>query len=396
MQLRSRRLAVVFSVVAIVVGAVTWKIVRPIFWSTGGPVAPASFERAAEGLAFVDVTQVAGFVHVHHKPKLDARLEPIMSWVASVGAAAAAGDYDNDGWMDLYTTDSHKGEPNRLYRNMQDGTFKDLAAELGIADVNNTDGVSTDCVWGDYDNDGWLDLFVVKWGRDVLLRNKGQDGFVDVTAQAFRSADGEPGSPWANGCSATWVDYDRDGWLDLYVGNYFAPQDLWHLEHTRIMHDDFERARNAGRNSLFHNNRDGTFTDVAVALGLNDPGWTLSVGHGDIDNDGWPDIYCANDFGTDQMFLNRRDGTFENVTETAFGEDTKKGMNVDFGDFDGNGWLDIVVTNITTAEYLKEGNMLWHNDAASADGTPIFLDASVEAGTYDGGWGWGGEVFRLR
>lgn len=393
MQLRSRRMAVVLGLVAAIAGIIAWKIARPIFWSTGGPVAPASFDRVLEGTAFVDVTKAVGFVHVHHKPALDAKLEPIMSWVASVGAAAAAGDYDNDGWMDLYATDSHKGRANHLYRNMRDGTFRDLGAEAGVADVNGIDGVSTDCVWGDYDNDSHLDLFVVKWGCDVLFRNNGKGGFADVTTAAFRNEEDEPGSPWANGCSATWVDYDRDGWLDLYVGNYFAPQDLWHLDHTRIMHDDFERSRNAGRNSLFHNNRDGTFTDVAAQLGLNDPGWTLSVGHGDIDNDGWPDIYCANDFGTDQMFLNRQDGTFNNVTETAFGEDTKKGMNVDFGDFDGNGWLDIFVTNITTAEYLKEGNMLWHNDAASEDGIPIFLDASVEAGTYDGGWGWGAKFF---
>jgi len=380
-------------VMLVVVSAFAGNIVRPIFWSTRGPEAPVRFDRATEGKAFVDVTAAAGFDHVHHKPTLDARLEPIMSWVASVGAAAAAGDFDNDGWMDLYVTDSHKGHPNHLYRNRRDGTFEDVALEAKVADVNGIDGVSTDCVWGDFNNDGHLDLYVVKWGRDVLFQNDGKGGFDDVTQIAFRDENRQPGSPWANGCAATWVDYDRDGWLDLYVGNYFAPQDLWKLDHTRIMHDDFERSRNAGANSLFHNNRDGTFTDVAVSLGLNDPGWTLSVGHGDIDNDGWPDIYCANDFGTDQMFRNRQDGTFDNVTETAFGEDTKKGMNVDFGDFDGNGWLDIYVTNITTAEYLKEGNMLWHNDATGEDGVPIFLDSAVEAGTYDGGWGWGAKFF---
>jgi len=370
-----------------------WKLVAPIFWSTAGPAAPRSFDEVSGGTAFVDVTSAAGFHHTHHKPQLDAKLTPIMSWVASVGAAAAAGDFDNDGWIDLYVTDSRKGTPNHLYRNLHDGTFIDVGRQAGVAEVNDDTGTSMDCVWGDYDNDGRLDLFVVKWGRDHLFHNNGDGTFTDVTAAAFRNETGQPGSPWANGCAAIWVDFDRDGRLDLYVGNYFAPFDLWHLKHTRIMHDDFEHARNAGRNALFHNNGDGTFTDVAPQLKLDDPGWTLSVGHGDVNNDGWPDIYCANDFGTDQFFLNQGDGTFVNVTDRAFGEDTKKGMNVDFGDFDGNGWLDIYVTNITTAEYLKEGNMLWNNDASDEQGVPVFLDVAVDAGVHDGGWGWGAKFF---
>ena len=390
---RYRRTVIIVGIVSALSVGLAWVVIRPIFWSTGGPAAPERFDPALIDTAFVDVTASAGFHHIHHKPCLDSKLESIMAWVASVGAAAAAGDFDNDGWTDLYVTDSRKREPNHLYRNQGDGTFADVGSAAGVASLNDDSGTSMDCVWGDYDNDGWLDLFVVKWGRDRLLRNNCNGTFTDVSSSAFRSDSGEPGSPWANGCSATWVDYDRDGLIDLYVGNYFGPFDLWHLSHTRIMHDDFEKARNAGRNSLFHNNGDGTFTDVANQLGLDDPGWTLSVGHGDLDNDGWPDIYCANDFGTDQMFLNRRDGTFRNITKSAFGEDTKKGMNVDFGDFDNNGWLDICVTNITTADYLKEGNMLWHNDASDDDGVPVFFDVSVEAGTCDGGWGWGAKFF---
>jgi len=388
-----RRIWIIATGVLAVTAAVLWVFVRPIFWSVGGPAAPERFDEIAGGKAFVDVTAAAGFTHVHHKPFLDPKLKPIMAWVSSVGAAAAAGDFDNDGWMDLYVTDSHKDRPNHLYRNRGDGTFVDVASQAGVAAINDDSGTSMDCVWGDYDNDGRLDLFVVKWGRDHLFHNNGDGTFTDVTAKAFRNEKGEPGSPWANGCAATWVDYDGDGSLDIYVGNYFAPFDLWHLEHTQIMHDDFEKARNAGKNFLFRNNRDGTFTQVAAELGLDDPGWTLSVGHGDIDNDGWPDIYCANDFGSDQVFLNLRDGTFRNITDRAFGQDTKKGMNVDFGDFDGNGWLDIYVTNITTAEYLQEGNMLWHNNASDEDGVPVFMDIAVEAETHDGGWGWGAKFF---
>ncbi len=364
--------------------AAGWIILRPVFFSTNTIASPDRFEKATAKSAFVDATREAGFAHVHHKPQLDPIVEPIMPWLASIGAAACAGDYDNDGWVDLYVTNSRKGQPNFLYRNKGDGAFEDVAASAGVAAVNDESGISTDAVWGDYDNDGLLDLYVVKWGRDVLFRNTGDGRFEDVTDKAF--AKGENG--WANGCAAIWVDYDRDGFLDLYVGNYFAPFDLWNLPHTNIMHDSFEESRNAGANFLFRNNGDGTFAETGAALGLDDPGWTLSLGHGDINNDGWPDIYNANDFGTDQLFLNK-EGRFLNVTEKVFGGDTKKGMNVDFGDFDNNGWLDIYVTNITTVEYLKEGNMLWHNDADDEDGLPVFLDISVESATFDGGWGWG-------
>ncbi|MDM8560899.1 CRTAC1 family protein [Candidatus Parabeggiatoa sp. HSG14] len=388
----------IFGLIFLITLGITGWIVWPIFFAPLTTVLTPEeglIERGGkEAQAFVNVTKVAGFNHVHHKPYLDPKIDGIMSWMTSIGAAAAAGDFDNDGFVDLYVTDSHKGKANYLYHNKKNGTFVDVAKQAGVAEnINNDSGVSMDVVWGDYDNDGYLDLFVVKWGRDVLFHNNGNGTFTNVTAKAFRNENNEPGSPWTNGNAATWVDYDGDGLLDIYVGNYFAPVDLWHLKHTKIMHDNFEKSRNAGKNALFHNNGNGTFTNVAPKLKLDDQGWTLSVGHGDINNDGWPDIYCANDFGTDQLFLNQGDGTFNNISETAFGADTKKGMNVDFGDFDNDGWLDIYVTNITTAEYLKEGNMLWHNAASDENGIPIFMDISVESGSHNGGWGWGAKFF---
>lgn len=387
---------IIAGVIGLVILVIVGYVVLPVFISSSDAPAPAQeLEKASRNQAFSDVTQVSGFTHTHHKPYLDPKIDGIMSWMASVGAAAAAGDYDNDGWTDLYVTDSHKGYPNHLYRNTGKGAFSDVAKTNGVADVNDDSGTSMDCIWGDYDNDGFLDLFVVKWGRDILFHNNGDGSFTDVTTSAFVNEKSEPGSPWANGNAAIWVDYDGDGFLDIYVGNYFKPVDLWHLKTTKIMHDSFETARNAGRNSMFHNNGDGTFRETAKSLGLDDPGWTLSVGHGDINNDGWPDIYCANDFGTDQLFLNDGSGGFINISEMAFGEDTKKGMNSEFGDVDNDGWLDIYVTNITTAEYLKEGNMLWHNDASDANGVPIFMDISLETGTNNGGWGWGGKFFDM-
>jgi tetratricopeptide (TPR) repeat protein len=342
---------------------------------------------------FTEVTREAGIDHRHLKPALDPKLDNIMAWVSSIGAAVAAGDYDNDGDVDLYLTTSRKGRPNRLYRNDGDGSFTEVGGPAGLADVNGDRGVSMDCVWGDYDNDGWIDLYLVRWGRDSLFHNDGNGTFTEVTDQLFRRPDGARGTAWKNGAAALFLDYDLDGRLDLYVGNYFADHDLWNLETTRIMHDDFENSRNAGRNELFHQLPDGTFEDVAAALGVNDPGWTLAVGSGDVDNDGRPDLYTADDFGPDQLFLNDGEGGFTDVSEAALGFDTKKGMNVDFGDFDADGWIDVYVTNITTAEYLQEGNMLWRNNGITEDGTPSFTDVSLEAGTYDGGWGWGAKFF---
>ena len=346
----------------------------------------------APTVVFRDIAASAGIVHTHRKPTLDPKLSNIMSWMASVGASVAVTDADGDGRQDLYFTTSHKGEPNRLYLNQGDGTFVEKA-DTGIADMNDERGASMDAIWGDVDNDGDADLYLVRWGHDGLFLNQGDGSFVEVTAERFRQRDGSPGTQWANGNAAVFVDFDLDGRLDIYVGNYFAEVDLWNLESTRIMHDDFEVARNGGENYLYHQQEDGTFVEIAAELGINDPGWTLAVGVGDLDGDGIPDLYCADDFGPDQLYLGRSDGTFLDATEAAIGFDTKKGMNADFGDFNNDGWLDIYVTNITTAEYLQEGNMLWQNLGPSDDAPVRFADISLESGTYDGGWGWGAKFF---
>lgn len=356
-------------------------------------LALASTGRATSFPVFKEVTEEAGITHRHRKPILDSKLAPIMPWISSVGAAAAAGDFNRDGWMDLYVTNSRKGEPNYLYRNNGDGTFTDVAATTGVADLNNEEGTSMDCIWGDYNNDGWIDLYVVRWGRDRLFQNRAGKSFTDVTASLFHDAEDQSGTAWANGNAAIFFDFNLDGRLDLYVGNYFDAVDLWHLKSTRIMHNNFETARNGGRNFLYRQEADGSFTEVAESLGLDDPGWTLAVGAGDLNNDGWVDLYCADDFGPDQLFLNRKDGTFQNISETAIGFDSKKGMNVDMGDFNQDGWLDLYVANITTAEYLQEGNMLWHNNGPNRGGIPTFTDVSLETGTYNGGWGWGAKFF---
>ena len=328
---------------------------------------------------FEEVTLKAGISSVHHKPDLDPRVENIMNWLSSVGAAVAAADYDDDGDVDLYVTDSRTGYSNHLYRNDAGFHFTDVAAQAGVALVNETHGTSMDAVFGDVDDDGRPDLYVVKWGCNLLFHNNGDGTFTDVTRAAGVGYCG-------NGNAAIFVDYDLDGHLDLMVGNYFRPMDLWHLPTTHIMHDSFEASRNAGPNLLYHNRGDGTFVEVAHALGMDDTGWTLDLGCGDIDNDGDQDCYVANDFGDDRLFRNEGNGTFTNISQVAKGSDTKKGMNVDFGDYNDDGYLDIYVANITTAEYLHEGNMLWHNM-----GNGTFTDVARPTETFDGGWGWCGK-----
>jgi hypothetical protein len=334
-----------------------------------------------DGPAFTEVTAQAGVAHRHHKPIFEAKVKNIEPWLASVGAAAAAADYDNDGDMDLYVTNSRKGFPNALYRNNGNGTFTDIAEEAGVADLNDKDGLSMDAVWGDYDNDGDADLYLVKWGRNLLFRNTGHGTFTDVTDHAGVG-------DWGNGNAAIFFDYNGDGWLDIYVGNYFRKVDLWHLPTTRIMHSNFETARDGGANVLYRNTGHGTFTDVSEQAGVADTGWTLDVGAADYDNDGDQDVHVANDFGPDKLFRNEGNGRFTDVSVTAIGEDTRKGMNSEFGDFNNDGWLDIYVTNIMTKEYLKEGNMLFRNNG---DGT--FADIAPEAGVADGGWAWAAKFF---
>ena len=145
-----------------------------------------------------------------------AKLDGIMPQVASMGASVSIVDFDRDGWPDIYVTNSEEGSKNALYRNMHDGTFKDVAPELGIADVNQPGtGVSMGAVWGDYDNDGYEDLFLIKWGRPELYHNDHGHGFTRVSEQA--------GLPqWINANTAVWFDYDGDGLLDLFVGGYYS------------------------------------------------------------------------------------------------------------------------------------------------------------------------------
>ncbi len=212
-----------------------------------GPTAGAAMETTADhslaryGLELREVSRSAGIDFMHHAPKLDPKLDHIMPQIASMGASVAVADFDRDGWQDFYTTDSGEGSRNRLYRNLGDGKFRDVAESLGVADVNPPGtGVSMGSLWGDYDNDGYEDLFVYKWGRPELFHNDAGRAFTRVTEKA-----GFP--PWVNAGCATWLDYDRDGHLDLFLAGYWDDRlDLWHLKTTKMMPESFEYAQNGG------------------------------------------------------------------------------------------------------------------------------------------------------
>ena len=341
---------------------------------------------APAAAAFADVTVAAGVDRPHRLRRFDNPYADIMAGYTALGAAVAVADVDGDGHEDLFVTDSAEDGSNRLYRNEGDFTFTEVAAAAGVAAGNDARNASADALFLDYDNDGLPDLLVVRFGQNQLFHNEGGGRFRDVTR-------GSGLERYANGITAVAFDYDRDGRVDLAVGNYFQPVDVFAPATTRFFPESFETASNGGGVTLWRNEgwrADGQvrFTDVTDRAGLRQSGWTLDLGAADADNDGDVDLFVATDFGTDRFFVNRGDGTFADRTAAALGYDTKKGMNAEWGDFDGDGWLDVYVTNITD-DYMREGNFLWRNDGPAPGGGVTFSDLAAETGSRDTGWGWG-------
>jgi hypothetical protein len=327
-------------------------------------------------IRFEDVTAKAGVKRQHHTRVFKGKTGDVLGMFTSGGAAVAAGDYDNDGDDDLFVTDSDEGKTSILYRNDGNFTFTDVTEQAGVGGGNDPLSIVADALWFDYDNDGWRDLLVVRFGTPLLYRNRGDGTFEDVSARTGMTT-------FANSIAAIAFDYDNDGRLDVLFGNYFKPENLLKLEDPHVLPNDLDNAVNGGGISLWRNLGGGRFEDVTKQAGMaNAMGWTLDVGHGDFDNDGLQDVYVAGDYGTDRIYFNNGDGTFTDTTETSIGFDTRKGMNVDVGDYNNDGFLDIYVTNITD-EYMKECNMLWHNN-----GDRTFTDLSRETGTCDSLWGW--------
>ena len=355
--------------------------------SDDGSAAPSgSVALERYGFVFEEVSGPAGIRFRHAPPVLDAKLDPIMPVVAAYGAAVSVVDVDRDGWQDLYVTNSAVGGHNALYRNLGDGTFDDVAARLGVADVNRrATGVSMGAVWGDYDNDGYEDVFVYKWGRPELFRNDRGRGFTRVSEHLGLPA-------WINANTAVWFDFDADGWLDLFVGCFYpAEVDLWNLPHTRIMPESFEYAQDGGRNYLLRNRGDGSFEEIGEAAGLRATRWTLAAAAADVDRDGDPDLFVANDYGINELYLNEGHRRFREIGRGAgLARTPKSGMNASFGDVFNRGEWTLYVSNISEPGVLLHGNDLWvPTQAAGAD--PSYQNLAGAVGVELAGFAFGAQ-----
>lgn len=357
---------------------------------TRGEAASGSLESTTAlqryGFYLTEIAGSTGVKFVHQAPTLDPKLDHIMPQVASMGAGVSIVDYDRDGWADIYITNSGEGSKNALYRNLGDGSFKDVAAELGIADVNQPGtGVSMGAVWGDYDNDGYEDLFLYKWGRPELFHN-------DAAKSFTRASDKAKLPSWVNANTALWFDYDRDGRLDLFLGGYYSEDvDLWHLKTTKMMPESFEYARNGGRKYLFHNLGEGSFEEVSEKVGIDTRRWALAAAVADLRGTGYPDLFIANDYGISELFFNDGKRFREAGKQTGVGFAPKSGMNASMADVLNNGKYSIYVSNISEEGVLIQGNNLWvprdgtAGDALKYDNLARAMDVEM------GGWSFGAQ-----
>ena len=367
-------------------------------WSSNAAGDDRSREAALERYGFVlgESAREFGIDFTHQAPDLDSKIEHVMPEVASVGASVSVADYDQDGYADLYVTNSKRGTSNALYRNQGDGTFDDVAPDLGLAALNRTGtGTSMGSVWGDYDNDGDEDLFVYKWGRCVLFRNDAGSESGTASEVGFtRVTDALEGLPeWMNANTAIWLDVNRDGHLDLFVGGFYAEElNLWDLETTRMMPESYEYATNGGQNYLFLNQGDGTFTDVSEDVGLTDTRWTLAAVASDLNGSGYPDLFLANDFGADQLFINEDGKRYRDASKASnVGQVPKSGMNASMGDVLNQGERALYVSNLTEQGVLVQGNNLWMADSVEGGGIPEFDNMASTMGVAKAGWSYGAQ-----
>ena len=328
---------------------------------------PISAQSSNSDVIFRDVTAAAGINFVHSFGKRSSLLPE------DVGSGAAFADYNSDGHIDLYVVNNpgpldaeitEASPGNVLYRNNGDGTFTDVTEEAGVGDR----GYGMGCVFGDYDNDGDLDLYVTNYEQNVLYRNNGDETFTDVTAEA-----GVGDARWGTG--AAFGDYDNDGDLDLYVPNYIE-HDLDKLAQDqktsmqygqsvpRILNPhSFEPQDNV----LYRNNGDGTFTDVTAELGVESPGGrSLQAIFTDFDLDGDLELYVANDLSPNFLYRNNGDGTFTDISDASWAADFRGSMGLATGDYDGDGDLDLFMSHWIEQENALYSNM-WKEEGAIAE-----------------------------
>ena len=363
-------------------GALTEALATPLWrWRDPALLQAATSKPTASPVQFVDVAEQAGL----NAPNVWGGVDHKRSIIEAKGSGLAFFDYDNDGWLDIYLTngdrlDTHwpvgSAPTSHLYKNNRDGTFTDVTEKSGLARTGWQTGV---CV-GDYNNDGWDDLFCCFWGQNVLFHNNGNGTFTDVTRKAGLY---QKDVRWGAGC--TFLDYDRDGFLDLFVCNYIKldPDKIPSAEATHycqwkgvpIMCGP--RGQPGDTNILYHNNGDGTFTDDSEKAGIlkTGPRYSITAVSYDFNNDGWPDIYVAVDSEPSILFQNNHDGTFTDVAvmaDCAYSDSghEQAGMGIAVADYDCDGWFDIFKTN-----FADDTCNLYHNNG---DGT--FSDVTFAAG----------------
>jgi Na+-translocating ferredoxin:NAD+ oxidoreductase RnfD subunit len=348
--------------------------------------------------------------------RVDPRIHHVAKWLFSVGDAVAVGDYDADGRPDLFFTFTlaEDGDRNALYRNLGDLRFErvPLPAMEDRTLHPETQGISSSGLFADYDSDGDLDLLVTHaCGTPVLLQNQlresGAATFVDVTAAAGLAV-------YTNSMGANFLDANRDGRLDLIIGNVLPTELLGYAEPTRLnlfklpepeyegdermfafMHKSWHMADNGGKNLLFLQGADGRFVQQdSDAWGLSATMWTLVTGAADLNQDGWTDLYVANDFGPDDLYFNEGGQRFVSIKGEMFGaigKDTYKGMNASLVDVDNNGWLDVYVSNVHHA-LQAEGSLLWMFGPGGAAGPAIEDRATALGALNEQRFGWGASL----
>ena len=335
---------------------------------------------------FVDVTKQAGISFTHCLGD-----DEINTIVEATGSGCAFLDYDGDGFMDIYAVNGcylegvndpesrFKGQrlTDHLFRNRGNGTFEDVTEKAGVGDPRYGMGITV----GDYDNDGRPDLFVTNYERNTLYHNNGDGTFTDVTEKA-----GVGRSLWSVG--AAWLDYDKDGLLDLFVGNYLEFDTKYRLYYEADVYPG-PLAYPPQPSFLYHNNGDGTFTEVSAKTGITKKGRAMGVLSCDYDDDGWPDIFIANDAMQNFLYHNNGNGTFTEAgleSGVAFTQsgNSAASMGGDFGDYDLDGRLDLMVPDMAY-------NALYHNL-----GKGLFEDVSATIGLARASaqfWSWGGGFF---
>jgi hypothetical protein len=307
--------------------------------------------------------------------------------IASVGASVSICDFDNDGWNDIYFTNSATGSKNALYHNLHNGKFEDVAAAMGIADVNTKGtGASMGAVWGDYDNDGYKDLLLYKWGKPELFKNIDGKKFENVTAGSGLPA-------WVNANSAIWFDFNNDGLLDIFIGGYFNENiNLDSISSTKIMPESFRYANNGGRKYLLMNMGNGKFKDVTQEYGLTSTKWVLAAAAADFNGDGYPELYVADDYNVDEFYLNEGGKKFvEKGNAAGIGRIPKSGMSASLADINNDGNIGVYTTNITEKGILIQGNNYWLPNSENMKDDPSFVNLAQLSGIENAGWAYGSQ-----